>query len=162
MDDPVPLAAPDVVDAIIQEHFSIAKDSEKTGIAELWIKLRDDALELAKGLSGWNVTSPAFAYRGESGKDISFYKEIGKVNLYLEILHNDSRCADLHIRLTDTSKRDTSFFEIQLLKGERCIEAIHTYSDKTVLLSAIEIGNYKLRFSDAKGEIISLALRMEQ
>ena len=53
-------------------------------------------------------------------------------------------------------------FEVELFKGKRCLETIKTETGNTATLSSIEVGNYKLRLSDTKGEITSLAIRMEQ
>jgi len=141
------------VEAIMKKFFSKQP--------KLWIRISHKIIEMIEPPEGWYRGSTAFAHRGKEIKSISFYKKVGKLTAHLEIVRGDVGLADIHVRLTDNSGKDLSSFEVELLKGVRCMETISTSKNYAVSLSAIEIGDYIIRISDLKGEITSIPLRME-
>ena len=119
-------------------------------------------IETTRSFVDWKAGSPAFTYRGSAENCVSFYKEVGKLTVHLEILQREDRLADINVRLTDETRRDRSSFEVELFKDQRCIETVNTTKDSIALFSAIAIDNYKLKISDRKGEITSFSIRMER
>jgi hypothetical protein len=162
----IPPLESEAVEGILEGFSSLISIKPK-----LWIRFIQGIIEIVELAQGWNQASLAFAHRGEETKDISFYKEAGKLTVHLQIVPRDGMLADIHLRLTDSSVRprdssgkDSSSFEVELLKGEkgeRCIETASTSRGNAASFSSIEIGDYIIRISDSKGEIISIPLRME-
>ena len=150
----IPPLASEAVEGIVEKFLSKQP--------KLWIRIGRKIIEIVGLPKDWNMGSPAFAHRGEEAKDITFHKKAGKLTLHLKIMQRDERLADIHVLLTDDSGKDLSSFEVELLKGERCIETVSTSKNNAASLSAIELGDYLIRISDSKGEITSLPLRMEQ
>ncbi len=172
----IPALGPDAVDKIIQHHFPEPECTETESIIDLCVRVLEKGITLVKGLAEWQYLDPAPVYRGddkqpvrdsenekqmEEEKQVSYRKEFGKITVYLDIMKKKERCVDLVLRLKDISSRDQSSFKVELLKGDRCLEAIKTNAGSAATLSDIEIGNYKLRLLDTHGEVTSIALRME-
>lgn len=153
----IPPVNPELIQTLLQKHFPIKAITPN----ELYIKFRENVIESIKELSGWNQPSPAFAYRGSGDGNISFYKEIGKLIVHIEIVRRTDRQADIKVKLTDDTHRERTSFEVELLQEKRCLEIITVPPGGLATLSSIEIGNYLLRIADTKGEIISLSIRME-
>lgn len=159
---PMPALEHEAIDKLMKNIFPEPEAEQEASLNQLWVIFREKTLEIFEEFSGWNFGSPAFAYRGDEKKQISYYKEIGKITVHLEILKKEDRLADLSICLTDDSSREKSSFELELFRGKRCLETIKTETGNIATLSSIEVGDYQLRLSDTKGEITSLAIRMEQ
>lgn len=150
----IPPLETETVEAIMKRFFSKQPN--------LWIRISRKIIEMVEPPKDWSVGSPAFAHRGKKDKSISFHKKAGKLTVHLEIVQRDERLADMHVRLTNNSGKDLSSFEVELLKGERCVETVSTSKNNTVSFSSIEIGDYIILISDSKGEISSISLKIEQ
>ena len=131
------------------------------GVPSLVVRLHDAAAELIGTVLEWNMGSPVFSCRSEEPKSVLLHREIGRVTVHVEIISRTARLADIRLCMTDESKRDTTSFEVELLKGGKCIEAANGTLNETILFRRVESGEYLLRFSDSKGEITSLRIGME-
>lgn len=130
-------------------------------IPDLWIKLGHHAIETLQHSFDWMPGSAAFAFRETNTSTISFHRKVGKLTIHMEIVRRDERLADINVKVTDNSETKTHAFDAELLKGDQCVETIHTTKDTTASFYAVEIADYILRISDAKNEIASIALRMQ-
>jgi hypothetical protein len=148
------------IDRLMGMFFPEKRPAEAR-MSSLWIKIRDYSAELAGTLDGWSAGSPAFACRGAEAKTVTLHREFGKLTMHLEVIGRPDRLADIHLLLTDESRRDKSTFEVELFRGDRCVEAIDGTKGETTVLSRVETGDYMLKVSDSKGEITSLNLRMD-
>ncbi|MGA1867213.1 MAG: hypothetical protein ACMUJM_01575 [bacterium] len=159
----IPPLEPETIDAIIERHFpSLYEDqySKEPERAPLLIILRN-LRERIKVPPSWQLGSPVFAHRGEEKiNECSLLKKVGKLTVHLQIVGRDERSADINARLTGDAGKDQSFFEVELLKGERCVESVRTTLGNTISLSAVAIGNYILRISDSGHVITSIAIKM--
>jgi len=129
---------------------------------KLWIRITKKIIDKVSLPEDWYMGSPAFAHRGMKAKNISFHKKVEKLIVHLEIVQNDGRLAEIHVRLTDNEGNYLSSIEAELFKGGRCIETISTLKNNTITFSSLEMDDYILRISDSKDEITSIAIKIEQ
>ena len=148
----IPPLESEVVNAIMNRVFG----------EKLWIRITKKIIEKISLPEGWYTGSPAFAHRGMKAKNISFHKKVEKLIVHLEIVQNDGRLAEIHVRLTDNEGNYLSSIEAELFKGGRCIETISTLKNNTITFSSLEMDDYILRISDSKDEITSIAIKIEQ
>lgn len=150
-EESIPSLETETIDEIMNKFFP-----------PLRIRILEKVIEIIKLPSGLHMGSTAFAVRGKDAQSISFHKMVGRRTVHVQITGRDERLADIHVRLTDDSGKGLSAFQVELFKGKKCIETVSTTKSTIVSLSALEIGDYKLRLSDSKGEITSIALRIEK
>jgi len=155
----IPEFDPNAISDLLKKY---TERSQKHSIADICIKLGKKCIELIQLGAEWQTVSPAFAVRDNAQDNISFHKSIGKLTIHLEIVHRDQNLADIHVKLTNSSKKNSFLFDVELIKDNRCVETINTAQNDIVSFLSVAIDNYILRVSDAKKEIASLSLRMEQ
>lgn len=158
--EPAPSLSSGEVDDVMLRFFPADESPERSALV---CRIREKALELVENCAGWQQGSPAFATRGPSEEGrVRLCKEAGKLTVHLEIVRRGERLVDVNVRLTDTSGRDTSSFEVELLKDTRSLETVGSAGGATASLSRIAVGDYRMRISDRKGEITSLSIRLEK
>lgn len=128
----------------------------------LWVRITRKIIEMVKPPVGLDLGSPVFVHRGKGDKRISFHKKAGNLIVHLEIVQTDKMLADINVCLTDDSGNSISPFEVELFKGERCIETVYATKSTIVSLFAIEAGDYFLQLSDSNGEITLLIITIEK
>ena len=136
--------------------------TQMQSLVDICVKTGKKNIELIHLETPWHSGSPAFVIRDKTSGSISFHKNIGKMTIHLGIVNRDENLADIHVELTDSSKKNSYSFEVELIKNSRCVETISTTKDVVASFLAVAIDEYVLRVSDARKEIASLTLRMEQ
>jgi hypothetical protein len=131
-------------------------------LVDIWVKLGTQIIETIHKAETWQLGSPAFAVRANSTDTVSFHKKLGKMTIHLEIVRRDESLADINVKLIDNTGNNSYSFDVELIKENRCVETINTTHNNLVSFLAVAIDDYILRVSDAKKEIASLSLRMEQ
>lgn len=157
----IPPLESEAVEAIMNRFFP-EQPIEQPIQPILWIRMSQKIIEIVMLPDDWDTGSPAFAHRGKEGKSISFHKNVGKITVHLKILRGDERLADIHARLTDNGGKSLSSFEAEIFKGGKCIETVSNVKHNMITFFSLEMGDYVLRISDLKGEITSIAIKLEQ
>ena len=151
-----PLSTGDIT-AILGKYFPQSEQKPDT----LAFRIGTAALELLSSLEGWIPNSPAFAVRATNTDSVSFYKELGKISVHIELIKRSDRNADLNFKIKDESEREETSYSVELLSGSRCIEAVSAPKTETVSIKSLKSGEYELRIGDSKGTITALTLRVE-
>jgi hypothetical protein len=151
-----PLSTGDI-DSVIGRFFPQSEQNTDT----LAFRIGNAALELLSSLEGWIPNSPAFAVRAEKTDSVSFYKELGKISVHIELIKRSDRNADLNFKIKDEAEREETCYSVELLSGSRCIEAVSAPKTETVSIKSLKSGDYELKICDSKGTITALTLRVE-
>lgn len=159
---PVPSIDQQTVENLIALYFlSSAKKEPGPAVMDVSVRMADQGLKVLSNAGGWFLHSPVFAQRGNESDSISFFKEAGKYTIHMGIVGAKQQRFNITVILTGKSKKGFSF-EVTLFQNGRCIESIHLVKNSEASFSSVLPGNYSLKISEKKSEILSTNIGLEE
>lgn len=151
------------IDHAVDLYYSATeKKTPAQSLADIIVRLTNNALNIVAETAGWQLNSPAFARRGSDVNAVSVYKQAGKRTVHLEISKSPDNRASINVRLTTTSKKECTSFEAALFRNEVCIESVHVAKNPVAAFTGIASGDYVVKVFGKKGEISSVSIRLKE
>lgn len=155
-------AAPELIEKMMGSLFPKAEVGVSgTSLVDISVRLTTTAMEVIRHVFDWQLDSPAFAQRGDESDVVSFFREAGKYTVHFQIVKGDQKRASINVRLTDKLHRGLSSFEASLFQNGQCIESVHVTRNPVASFPSVIPGDYLVKVSNKKGEIVSVAVRIE-
>lgn len=159
---PTPPADPKLIEKVMTSLFP-KKETGASGpsLIDISILLTSATLEVIRHVFDWQLESPAFAQRGDDPGAVSFFREAGKYTVHFQIVKDDQKRASINVRLTGKLYQELSTFEVSLFQNDQCIESVHVTRNPVASFASIVPGDYVVKVSSKKNEILSVAVRIE-
>lgn len=153
---------PQIIKNVMAAYFPETENNvPKNTVIDISILLTNTVLKVIKNSFDWQPDSPVFAQRGDESDSISFFKDTGKFTVHIEISKGSEMRPYINVRLTDKSNLEHSSFEATLFQNCQCVESIHVTKNPVASFSSVVGGDYVLKVSDRKGEIVSVNIALK-